>query len=254
MRLLHTILQRMSPAMYNLYLLWQLNAKAAENERARVACELHDGPIQSLIGIDMRLEVLRRKMAPKNRDLDQQLGLLQDKLRQEIADLREFMQRLKPVRVDSVHLVEFLADIAERFQRTTGITTRFVSQVETVELSEGVRCELVRILQEALINIRKHSGADTVDVLLEERAGYCVLVISDNGRGLDFTGRLSYAQLEARAKGPAVIKERLRLIGGELAIESLPDRGTRLEIMIPGAGNHTALQPLVGAEPSPDRK
>jgi signal transduction histidine kinase len=231
-RLLQTVVQRTGPPLYDLYLLWQLSARAEETERARVACELHDGPIQSLLAMEMRMETLRRKAVSQHaQDVDQQLELLQNDLRREITDLREFIaERLKPVRVDAEHFADSLASIVEKFQRTTGIVTRFVSRAEKMGLSDGERSALIRILQEALINVRKHSGADAVEVALETQAGDGLLVIADNGRGLDFTGRLSHAELDAQRKGPAVIRERVRLMGGRLSIESFPHRGTRLEI------------------------
>ena len=93
--------------------------------------------------------------------------------------------------------------------------------------------EVARIVQEALVNIRKHSGARNVIVRFDSQDGNWKLVIDDDGKGFDFAGRLTHAQLEASRQGPLVIKERVRSIGGELAVESASGRGARLEITFP---------------------
>ena len=97
----------------------------------------------------------------------------------------------------------------------------------------SVSRDLARIVQEALVNVLKHSDARSVILRLTAQDGVYRLVISDDGRGFDFVGRLTYAELEAERKGPRIIRERVRAIGGELTIESLPGRGARLEISFP---------------------
>ena len=100
-------------------------------------------------------------------------------------------------------------------------------------MSPRVGRELARIVQEALVNIRKHSDARNVLVRFAHGKGDWKLLIEDDGHGFDFSGRLSFAELNSARKGPAIIKERLRSIQGELAIESQPGRGARLEITLP---------------------
>jgi len=93
--------------------------------------------------------------------------------------------------------------------------------------------EVARIVQESLVNIRKHSSATQVLVRFGVHAGQWRMVVEDNGRGFDFVGRLSLDDLDAAHKGPVTIKERVRTIGGDLNIESFPGRGTHLEITFP---------------------
>jgi len=93
--------------------------------------------------------------------------------------------------------------------------------------------ELARIVQEALVNVRKHSGARESLVRLSEDNSHWQMTVEDNGKGFPFTGRRSHRELEEAGKGPTVILERLRLIEGELTIESNPGRGARLEIRAP---------------------
>ncbi|HYB53126.1 MAG TPA: ATP-binding protein, partial [Thermoanaerobaculia bacterium] len=109
----------------------------------------------------------------------------------------------------------------------------FVSDLREIALSPRIGIELARIAQEALVNVRRHSGAANVIVRLSVENGAGRLVVDDDGRGFDFTGRLTQEDLDAARKGPVIIKERVRSIGGTLAIESTPGRGARLEITFP---------------------
>jgi signal transduction histidine kinase len=92
---------------------------------------------------------------------------------------------------------------------------------------------VARIVQEGLANVRKYSGASHVLVQFDRRDGHWQLTIEDDGHGFPFSGRFSLAELEADGKGPLVIMECVRLIDGELTIESVPGRGSQLEITIP---------------------
>jgi len=154
-------------------------------------------------------------------------------LREEVLKLRELMQQMKSLDVDSSNLFRFLEDAVERFQRETGIGARFVSEIDRLHLQQRICRELARIVQEALVNVRKHSNAREVLVRMSADDQYWRLTIEDNGRGFPFSGRFSQAELEEMGKGPMVIRERVRLIEGELTIESNPGRGTKLEITVP---------------------
>jgi signal transduction histidine kinase len=202
-------------------------------ERARFARELHDGAVQSLIAVEMQVDVLRRQSVSQSGGVTDELGRIQGLLREEVLKLRELMQQMKSLDVDSRKLLGFLEDTVERFQRETGISARFVSEMIELNMPQPVCREIARIVQEALVNVRKHSGARQVLVRFSSADARWNLVIEDDGRGFPFSGRLSQAELEAMGKGPLVIKERIRLIEGELTIESNPGRGSRLEIRVP---------------------
>jgi len=143
------------------------------------------------------------------------------------------MQQMKSLDLDSSTFLRFLEDTVERFQRETGINAHFVSEIGKVEITQRVCRELARIVQEALVNVRKHSGATHVLVRLSEDETHTILAIEDDGRGFPFSGKLSQADLEKTGKGPVVIRERVRLIEGEVAIESTPGQGARVEIRVP---------------------
>ena len=233
LRYLQTLVRQISPAVSGAYVLRRLRSKASAIERVRVAQELHDGAIQSLISLEMQIHALRRRSERSFNGMGGELAKIQDGLRQEITSLRELMVQMRPHNLDPRRFVDFLADLVERFRRETGISANFVTDLEEVRLPAYMLRELGRIVQEALTNIRKHSGARHILVSLGLRDGLCRIVIDDDGCGFGFAGRFSLQQLEADRHGPMVIKERVRNIGASLIIESVPGRGARLEIALP---------------------
>jgi signal transduction histidine kinase len=240
LRFLQEFAQQVAPAIYNVYLMRRLRERAGAVERARFARELHDGAIQSLIAVEMQIDVLRRQSGEHSPLVRTELGRIQKLLREEVLKLRELMQAMKSFEVDADRLLGFISDTVERFRRETGIAAEFVSELEHVDLAQKQCRELARIVQESLVNVRKHSGAHHVLVRLAQRAGNLQLTVEDDGKGFSFSGRLSNAELESSGKGPAVIRERVRLLAAELAIESTPGHGARLEVRIPPArkSNH----------------
>jgi signal transduction histidine kinase len=235
MRFLQEFAQQVGPAIYNVYLMRRLRERAGAVERARFARELHDGAIQSLIAVEMQLDVLRRQSGTQAPVVNAELGRIQKLLREEVLKLRELMQAMKSFEVNAERLLGFITDTVERFRRETGIAAEFVSELDHVELAQKGCRELARIVQESLVNVRKHSGAHNVLVRLAQRSGNLQLTVEDDGKGFSFAGTMSNAELETNGKGPAVIRERVRLLAGELTIESTPGHGARLEVRIPPA-------------------
>jgi len=233
LRFFRELVRQVGPAVYNVYLLSRLRRRAEAMERARFARELHDGAVQSLIAVEMQVDVLRRQSARDSGSVTNELGRIQGLLREEVLKLRELMQQMKSLDVDSRKLLGFISDTVERFQRETGIFARFFSGVDELNMPRPVCRELARIIQEALVNVRKHSHAKQVLVRLNANNGRWNLTIEDDGSGFPFSGRLSHPELDILGKGPVVIGERVRLIEGELTIESSPGQGSRLEISVP---------------------
>jgi signal transduction histidine kinase len=231
--LLHTLFTRVCPAVLGVYLSRRARAKIAEMERASVARELHDGVIQSLFGIEMQLEVLRKRSGEDGSGTSAGLARIQEYLHEEVLNLRQLMQRLKHLELSPRECLQALRSLASLYQQDSGIATTFETDLDACALPPHVCGEMVRIVQEALTNVKKHSSAKAVHIRLEERGVNYLLEICDDGGGFDFAGRVSLAQMDAEGKGPAVLKERVSLIGGDLAVESTPGRGARLEITVP---------------------
>ncbi len=236
LRFLLDVLHQVGPAVYNVYLLHRLRRRAGAAERARFARELHDGAVQSLIAVEMQVDVLRRQAETSPDIVGSELRRIQGLLREEVLKLRELMQQMKSIDVDSRRVRNIVIDTVERFERETGISARFVTDIEKFEMPDKVCRELVRIIQEGLVNVRKHSEARHALVRLTSNDSHWNLTIEDDGKGFPFEGRLSQEELDRMGKGPVIIKERVRLIAGALTLESNPGTGARLEVKVPKAG------------------
>ncbi len=204
-------------------------------ERRRIARDLHDGVIQSLIALEIDLELQRRQFAGTGSDAAKALKSVQDRVRKEIRNLREEIEKL---RLDSLpHQLHYsLAEIVEKFRSETGIAASFACDVPEGFVSARVANEVAHIVQEALCNVKKHSGARKVEVRLASERDTLQVVIRDDGRGFDFAGRLSLGELRESQRGPRVIRERVRSLNGDLFVESHPGRGALLEIRIASLG------------------
>jgi len=236
LRFLLDLLRQIGPAVYNVYLLHRLRRRAGAAERARFARELHDGAVQSLIAVEMQVDVLRRQAETTPAVVGPELGRIQGLLREEVLKLRELMQQMKSIDIDSRRFFSVVIDAVERFERETGISARFVTDVEKIEMPNKICRELLRIVQEGLVNVRKHSKARHALVRLSSTPSQWSLTLEDDGKGFPFSGRLTQDELDQLGKGPTIIKERVRLIAGALTVESNPGTGTRLEIKVPKDG------------------
>ncbi|MFZ1136204.1 MAG: histidine kinase [Candidatus Korobacteraceae bacterium] len=234
LRFVQNVLRQLAPAFYSIYLFRRLRTRAGTMERARVARELHDTAIQSLISIEMQVDVLRRSANghPQTAELERIQGLL----REEVLNMRELMHSMRPMEISPHQFLDFTAQLVERFRSDTGMEAQFVSELEEVTLPASACRELARVVQEGLVNVRKHSGAKSVYIRFGSQNGLWKLVIDDDGRGFPFSGRLTLTELDDLRRGPAVIKERVRAIGGDMVIESSPGHGSRLEITVPQKG------------------
>ncbi len=231
------ILRQVAPALYSVFLVRKLRKRAGAIERARLARELHDGAIQSLISAEMQVDVLRRRAERENSRMSAELENIQYLLRREVLNLRELMQAMKPLDLGPDQVLDYMADLVDRFRRDTGISAQFTTELQDVPLSPHACRELVRIVQEGLVNVRKHSAAQHVLVRFARENGTWKLTIADDGTGFGFDGRMTHQELVNSTRGPAIIKERVRNIGGELNLESHPGEGARLEITIPQKGH-----------------
>jgi signal transduction histidine kinase len=234
LRFLQNVLRQLAPVLYSIYLFRRLRSRAGTMERARVARELHDTAIQSLISIEMQVDVLRRSANghPQTAELER----IQALLREEVLNMRELMHSMRPMEISPHQFLDFTAQLVERFRSDTGVEAQFVSELEEVTLPASACRELARVVQEGLVNVRKHSGAKSVYIRFGAQNGFWKLVIDDDGNGFPFSGRLTLTELDDLHRGPAVIKERVRAIGGDMVIESSPGHGSRLEITVPQKG------------------
>ena len=209
----------------------RLRKQVRAEERALLARELHDGVIQSLLALEIRTHLLKRQagFSAPARDL----ALIEEGLHQQIIALRELTENLRPREIQPAQLVNYLQSLVERFRRETRIAVTFTGDVQELDVSTSTCREVVRIVQEALANIRRHSAANSAEVRLQRLNHQWLIEISDDGKGFPFSGRLTLDDLDRTLQGPRVIKESVRALGGELTIDSGTWRGARLKIRIP---------------------
>ena len=229
--------QTVGPALYNNYLIRSVRTRAQAMERSRIAREMHDGVTQSLLGLEMEIAVLRRRAKAEAPQFTDDLARVHGIVRDEVVTVRELMEGIRVDEVGSGDLMQHLSGVVDRFSRYTGISARFVSDGKPAPLTPHARRQIARIVHEALVNIRKHSGADRVVVRIEADAATWKVSIEDDGRGFPFGGKLTHDELEAQRQGPRTIGERARIIGGELTVDSRPGLGSRVEVAVPIADN-----------------
>lgn len=205
--------------------------KARESERQRIAADFHDGPLQSFISFQMRLELIRKLMARDLAAAEEELAQLQELCRGQIQELRAFVRSMRPVDVDG-SLNGSLRRIIEQFQKDSGIPASFVS-AEFVDPAEPeVSLELLQIVREALFNVQKHSGATRVAVGIHRTNGGIEISVEDNGNGFPFSGTYDLAELDLLRLGPGSIMRRVKTLKGDLLLESKPGQGSGLKIRI----------------------
>ncbi len=233
LRLLDLVLKKAGPTLENLFLLRHMRARTVENERARIARDLHDGVLQTLVSVEMQLDVCKRQALRNTEKLRRDLNHLKELVHKESVELRQFVGGLKPIHVESGDFMDLVREMAERYAGETGIAVDVLGEPLSRELPVRVCRELFQIVREGLNNIKKHSGASHVVVKVSENENRISLTVDDNGRGFSFAGRLSSEELDQLRLGPISIKERTRTIGGRLMIESTPGHGARLTVDVP---------------------
>jgi signal transduction histidine kinase len=202
-------------------------------ERERIAADFHDGPLQHFVSFQMRLEVIKKLLVRERPEAAaEELRQLQEVCQGQVADLRSFARNMRPTE-NGMGFAESLSRMVEVFQRDTGIqTTCFADGSTGAEPVEAAQ-DLLQIVREALHNIHKHSGASRVAISAAPLGESLQITVEDNGAGFPFSGKYNMEDLERLQLGPISIKRRVRLLNGELTIDSQPERGAKLEIRIP---------------------
>src|SRR4029077_8057670 len=227
------IARHIGPSLENVFLLRHLRARAIEGERSRISRDLHDGILQTLLSIEIQLDVLRRKVAASPDQAVANLGNLQQTVRNESAELRHMVTDLRPLRVQSADLFDLMRGFAESYRNESPLALDLLIDPAELHAPDRVCREIFQIYREALNNIKKHAKASHVVVKLTQDDSRIVLVVDDNGEGFSFAGRFTGDELDRLRLGPISIKERTRTVGGVLTVESNPGHGARLTIEVP---------------------
>jgi two-component system, NarL family, sensor histidine kinase UhpB len=196
--------------------------QAQEEERARVARDLHDEVNQSLTGLLLRLEAARADAPPS---LEPELAETKALANQAMRELLDLARRLRPTALDDLGLAAAIAGLVERLEQGEVAATIKIDG-DFTDLGDDAQLVVYRVAQEALANAARHSGAAHVAVTLRRGAEGVELSVADDGRGFAFD------EYE-RGLGIGGMRERALLVGGELTIESRPDAGTTVRLTIP---------------------
>jgi two-component system sensor histidine kinase DegS len=202
--------------------------QAQEDERQRMAEDIHDGPAQVLTNAIFQVEYLDRMLTTEEKEAHAEIAFLRDMLREGLDEVRTFITDLRPPGTD-IALAPALADRAAQLEQRHGITVEVNVDGIDDRLGPAARASILRICQEALQNARKHAAASRVSIGLEGDT----LVIADNGRGFDLVRVASRA---GQNFGLQFMRERAEVIGAQLNIESRQGEGTRILLRLPEQG------------------
>lgn len=210
----------------------QLRQTASAEERLRISRELHDGIVQSLGGVGLQLEAIRAQFANEPA-AQERLRHVQQVVEQDQRELRAIVRELRPhdPRDGRGILTDGLQRMRERYVLEWGLEVEVDARAADAA-PPRLAHELCRVVNESLANAAKHGGATRADVGVAAQDGHLYVRVSDNGRGFAFAGRYDLDALDRQASGPRSLKERVRSLGGTLAVESSP-AGATIEVVIP---------------------
>jgi two-component system sensor histidine kinase UhpB len=205
---------------------------AQEDERKRIARELHDETAQSLTTLLIRLKMLER--AKSSDELRGQMRELRQLTVETLEAVRKLAVELRPATLDDLGLVAALDAYADSYSSRMPVQVRFAAEGFTDDddrrLPPQIELVLYRVVQEALTNAAKHADASTVSVHLARRAEDVVATIDDDGLGFDVADVMRSRE---RGLGLFGMQERLSLVQGQLTIESAPGQGTHIQARVP---------------------
>jgi two-component system sensor histidine kinase UhpB len=196
--------------------------RAQEEERARVARDLHDEVNQSLTGLLLRLEAVREAVPP---ELEPELAETRTLANQAMRELLSLARQLRPTALDDLGLAAAIAGQVEQLQRS-GLTAELTAEGDFSDLDDDVQLVVYRVAQESLTNAARHSEAKQIAVTLRRSGDAVELEVADDGRGFAF-------EQSERGLGIGGMRERALLIGAELTIESRPGHGTTVRLSVP---------------------
>ena len=207
--------------------------KAQEEERRRVAREIHDGPAQLMSNVVLKAEICERMIDIDLEKARTELKNLKKLVRDSLQDVRGIIYNLRPMSLDDLGLKPTLQRYVLTFQEDSGIAVSLQTKGVNTEIRSVISLTVFRIIQEALNNVAKHANAGNVSINLEFLSNELKLCIHDDGIGFD-TEKLNM-RIDEISSGFGIVsmKERVELLGGEMNVCSEPGKGTRLNVIIP---------------------
>lgn len=232
LRLLKIISAQAAVIIQNARLREETQRLMIADERNRIARDMHDGVAQSLYSIALNLQVCLKLLRTKPDAIRDKLLGLQSLASESLTEVRKYIFGLRPSILEEYGLPMAIERSLEEFERVHGIKGTFQRSGVRQVLAPAVEREVFGVLQEALANVMKHSGASEVVVRLDIRGDHGRLAIQDNGRGFDVDAAIAGAR-DGRSLGLASMRERVQSIGGTLTVTSREEEGSTLVVDVP---------------------
>jgi len=204
---------------------------AQEEERKRISRELHDVVAQSVLAINIHVEMLGREAAGTSAALRKRSAQTKRLLDELVEVVHRFSRELRPAMLDDLGLGPALKSFTKDFSRRTGIDVRLKYLDAAERLTNDKRTALYRVAQEALSNVAKHAHASRVDMSIREESGDVVMEVADDGKAFD--AESVRVVKRHRRLGLLGMKERVEMVGGRFSITSAPGKGTRVRAQVP---------------------
>jgi signal transduction histidine kinase len=199
-----------------------------EEERTRMAREIHDELGQGLTALKMDVSWLNRRLLEEDATLKNKLTSMEEVIDRTIETVQKLSGELRPGMLDDLGLAAAIEWQAEEFQQRTGITCEVSLRSEETVLNRDQSTTMFRIFQETLTNVIRHARATKVEVRLDEQNGKIVLEVRDNGRGI------TQAEIsDPKSFGLIGMRERVEFLDGEVAILGSPGKGTSIKVTLP---------------------
>ena len=223
---------------------------AITGERSRIACEIHDGLVQTLAGINLKLDLCRGLIFSDPTHSFELLSDAKAQLKTAIEESRQVIFNLRPLYFESMEVVPALKNYLKSYETQSHIRTVLIWSGDESAMAPTTKIVLFRIAQEALSNVQKHAKAERATITLTVAEGRIKGTIEDNGIGFDVEA-MSQDPTKWQSFGLKGIHERARLVGGTASVESRKGHGTRVLFDIPITPEEERQR---GADQSPDRR
>ena len=208
---------------------------AQEEERQRLARDIHDGPAQSLSNIVLKSEICEKFLETDVKKAKQEIKELKQFARSSLKELRDIIFDLRPMSLDDLGLLPTLQGYVSKYSEETGISIELDLFEHNEEINSVVQVVVFRIIQETLTNIKKHAKANRIDISMQINDGILKTTISDNGVGFDYDRRQKLNKDDVREAGFGIygMRQRAELLKGKLTLESQLGKGTTIVLDLP---------------------
>lgn len=206
--------------------------EAQENERQRLARQVHDGPAQSLTNLILQAEICERLFDHDPAQARVELANLKNAVNATFQKTRDFILTLRPMMLDDLGLVPTLRQYVQDFEEKSGLSASIGVMGREARLAAHTEVVVFRIVQELLNNVQQHAHASHTQVSLDFQDGVVVASVEDDGSGFD-VGEIQGVAEHRKGLGLATIQERVEMVGGTVQVDSRIGRGTKVRIEVP---------------------